>query len=202
MDRATQMRVAESKLSLLGDGSELVVDSNGDLEVILEANPQSQNSLRLPPGANSLLIREMYYDWETEEASHLSIERIGASYPAPPSTAQALDQAMDRMCSFLTRQPVARRSRPDTKLRRRSGHAVVRPHGQILRPRLRRPGLWVRPVLLRPRRGRHRDGAAAGVHLLGLPIGSQYFESYDWPVRQTSINGHQALLDRDGCSAW
>lgn len=32
----------------------------------------------------------------------------------------------------------------------------------------------------------------------GIQLCSHFWEARDWPLRQTSINGHQAVLDEDG----
>ena len=56
---------------------ELDLGPNGEVDLILSADPQEGNWLPIAENATTLVIRHFFYDWDTEVASSLSIARIG-----------------------------------------------------------------------------------------------------------------------------
>ncbi|KRF21299.1 hypothetical protein ASG90_02190 [Nocardioides sp. Soil797] len=61
----------------------LRVDENGDCELILSAEPHEGNWLPLTPDADHLMSRQYFYDWDTEEAAHISVERLDDTGDGP-----------------------------------------------------------------------------------------------------------------------
>src|SRR5580704_4489232 len=57
---------------------ELDLGPNGEVDLVLSADPQDGNWLAIAENATTLVVRHFFYDWDTEVASTLSIERIGA----------------------------------------------------------------------------------------------------------------------------
>ena len=57
---------------------ELDLGPDGEVELVLSAEPQEGNWLPIAENATQLVVRHFFYDWDTEVASSLSIERIGA----------------------------------------------------------------------------------------------------------------------------
>ena len=58
---------------------ELDLGPDGEVDLILSADPHEGNWLPIAENATALVVRHFFYDWDTEVASSLSIERIGAA---------------------------------------------------------------------------------------------------------------------------
>ena len=58
---------------------ELDLGPDGEVDLILSADSHEGNWLPIAENATALVIRHFFYDWDTEVASSLSIERIGAA---------------------------------------------------------------------------------------------------------------------------
>ena len=56
---------------------DLEVDADGNFEAILSADDHDGNWLRIQGDHPTLVVRHFFYDWDTEKASSLQIERIG-----------------------------------------------------------------------------------------------------------------------------
>ena len=57
---------------------ELDLGPDGEVDLILSAEPHEGNWLAIAENATALVVRHFFYDWDTEVASSLYIERIGA----------------------------------------------------------------------------------------------------------------------------
>ena len=79
---------------------ELEVDADGNFEVLLSADRQAGNWMRIEGDHPTLTVRHFFYDWDTEVASSLSIERLGA-----PSEKAARPQVDPR--AVVARQLIA-----------------------------------------------------------------------------------------------
>ena len=56
---------------------DLEVDADGNFEAMLSADDHDGNWLRIQGDHPTLVVRHFFYDWETEKASSLQIERVG-----------------------------------------------------------------------------------------------------------------------------
>ena len=54
---------------------ELDLGPDGEVELVLSADPHEGNWLPIADNATQLVVRHFFYDWDTEVASSLSIER-------------------------------------------------------------------------------------------------------------------------------
>jgi hypothetical protein len=66
------------KMLLTGflEGGDLTSDAQGNFVVRLGGEPQSKNWLPLPPGTNTLMIRQSFLDRSKETEAHYSIRRL------------------------------------------------------------------------------------------------------------------------------
>ncbi|MGA2474443.1 MAG: hypothetical protein ABSG39_13270, partial [Acidimicrobiales bacterium] len=72
---------------------ELDMGPSGEVELILSADHQDGNWLPIAENATTLVVRHFFYDWDTEVASSLFIERIGEKgekAPRPPEDPRAV----------------------------------------------------------------------------------------------------------------
>ena len=177
---------------------ELDLGPGGEVDLILSAQEHEGNWLPLAEDASNLVIRHFFYDWDTEVASSLSIERIG---PAAERTSKA---AVDPR-AVVARQMVA------------LGDFVVGNLDFFLQfSQPETPNSFLPPL----------DGTAMGAAaenrpvigswelapdealLLEVPppeglywsysLGNPWWETIDYAAHQSSLNGFQADVDRDG----
>ena len=61
---------------------ELEVDADGNFEVVLSGDERAGNWMRIEGDHPTLTVRHFFYDWDTEVASSLRIERLGDALEA------------------------------------------------------------------------------------------------------------------------
>jgi hypothetical protein len=84
--------------------SDLVVDDDGRLELVIGPDARDGNHLRSTPGARLLLIRQYLYDWACDPIVSFTIERVDtAGVSAPPPTPEAVAAALDRATRWVDR---------------------------------------------------------------------------------------------------
>lgn len=84
--------------------SDLVVDDDGQLELVIGPDPSGGNHLVSTPGARLLLIRQYMYDWARDPVVSFTIERVDTSgVAAPAPTAEGVAVALDRAARWVER---------------------------------------------------------------------------------------------------
>ena len=158
--------------------------------------------LRLGPydgGAKTLIVREVFNDWDTEERGTLWIERTDTvGRPAPSADPRAARAAV------RDRRPAARRGRSGPGSRSRTSSSTgSRPTPSPRRPPP--PGAWSRSA---PRSATTRwpttrrwsspCRSAPTAPTRPIQIGSDWYASTDYETHQTSLTKAQAVTDPDG----
>ncbi len=177
---------------------ELDLGPNGEVELVLSEQAHDGNWLPIAGDATGLVVRHFFYDWDTEEASTLSIERIGAASTTPdrpPVDPRAVvarqlvalgDFVLANLEFFLQ---FARPETPNTFLPPLDGTAMGAAAEN--RPVI---GSWqLEPdealiIEVRPPQGLYWS----------FSLGNPWWETIDYARHQSSINGHQAAVDDDG----
>ncbi|OBI42835.1 hypothetical protein A5708_20025 [Mycobacterium colombiense] len=179
---------------------ELETDPDGNFEVVLSASKQpgrAGNWMRIEGEHPTLTVRHFFYDWDTEVASSLRIERLGDPvrattppvdpYAAVTSQLTALgDFVADNLAFFL-----------------QFGSAAP-PNGFL--PPIDRTDMGAaaenRPVI---GRWELHPGEALIVEVQPPPgiywsfsIGNPWWETIHYGRHQSSLNAHQAAMDSDG----
>ncbi|WP_197499406.1 DUF1214 domain-containing protein [Mycobacterium sp. 1245852.3] len=178
---------------------ELETDPDGHFEVVLSAEqPERQgNWMRIEGEHPTLTARHFFYDWNTEVASSLRIERLG---DAVPGAGRRADPAV-----ALTRQLVALGDFVADNLAFFLQFGAAAPRNGFLPP-IDRTDIGAaaenRPVI-----GRwelHPDEALIvevqppeGVYW-SFSIGNPWWETIHYGRHQSSLNAHQAAVDSDG----
>lgn len=179
---------------LLDRSSDFQIEPDGSFEVILSESEQPGNWLRLPPGKGSIIVRQYYYDWLTEEPATIHIEKVGAQYPPEPVSSERVEEGIRLLIDWVRGVPAACRhaveghyTAPDDRLEfvpldfgwadlmYGKGHYTCAPDEAVI--------VEVTPPV---------------APYWGIQLVTHYWEALDWHLRQTSINGHQAQLDDDG----
>lgn len=193
-------------MSVHDSRSDVKLGENGEVEFFLGREKLSDNWLTIPPGPSVFLLRQWFYDWDVEEQGQFFIERIGATYPAPPVTSEVLAERLARYTHFL---------------RSTSAAFVTSAAQHYSAPSDRIPFPKVMAEISEEHENPDAYSMRGQVYGLGhykceldeavileveppecpywsFALFSQYWERSDWLTRPTSINGHQAVLGEDG----
>jgi hypothetical protein len=178
---------------------ELDVGPGGEVELFLSAEHHDGNWLPIAPDASALVVRHFFYDWDTEVASTLSIERIGgprnrpgqrpAEDPRAVIARQLIalgDYLVGNLDFFLQ---FARPEMPNTFLPPLDGTAMG-------------AAAENRPVIgsfeLGPDEALLVEVTPPEGLYWSFSIGNPWWETIDYANHQSSLNGYQAVVDDDG----
>ncbi|MFZ0251260.1 MAG: DUF1214 domain-containing protein [Acidimicrobiales bacterium] len=177
---------------------ELDLGPNGEVDLILSAEPQEGNWLEIADNATALVIRHFFYDWDTEVASSLSIERIGAKSEKAARPTEDPRAVVARQLIALGDFVVAnlefflqfsRPETPNTFLPPLDGTAMGAAAEN--RPVI---GSWE----LAPDEALVVEVAPPEGLYWSYSLGNPWWETIDYGSHQSSLNGHQAVVDDDG----
>jgi hypothetical protein len=178
---------------------ELDLGPGGEVQLFLSADHHDGNWLPIAPDASALVVRHFFYDWDTEVASSLSIERIGDARDRPAERqaedpraviARQLialgDYTVGNLDFFLQ---FARPETPNTFLPPLDGTAMG-------------AAAENRPVIgsfeLGPDEALLVEVTPPEGLYWSFSIGNPWWETIDYANHQSSLNGHQAAVDDDG----
>ncbi len=177
---------------------EIELAPNGDFEIILSGDERPGNWMKIADDATQLVVRHFFYDWDTEVASSLSIERIEGTPPSVhPDTVDpraamarqlvALGDFVEANLDFFLQ--FARPEQPNTFLPPYDGTAMGAAAEN--RPVM---GSWQLEadealiVEVTPPEGLYWS----------YSLGNPWWETINYAAHQSSLNGHQAAVDDDG----
>ena len=185
---------------------ELDLGPDGEVDLMLSAEPHDGNWLPIAENATILVVRHFFYDWDSEVASSLSIERVGAS---------AAERDGDRE---------GKEERPLRDQREVAARQLIA-LGDFVLGNLDFFLQFSRPeapnTFLPPLDGTNMGAAAENRPVIGsfqlepdeallvevtppeglywsYSIGNPWWETIDYARHQSSLNGHQAVVDDDG----
>ncbi|MGP0032876.1 MAG: DUF1214 domain-containing protein [Acidimicrobiales bacterium] len=176
---------------------DLAIAEDGTFELYLSAERRHGNWLPLVEGASSLVIRQFFYDWATERPASLEIECL--SHPDPPAGPQpGAEERTARQLAALgafVRDSV-RFWWDVEEAGRAQGMNAFRP--PVVRADIGgatdNVTVWGSWELA--------DDEALIVEVTPPPalywsvsLGNQWWETIDYARHQSSLNGHQAVLD-------
>jgi hypothetical protein len=176
---------------------ELEVDADGNFEVVLSADERAGNWMRLEGDHPTLTVRHFFYDWDTEVASSLRIERIS-------DTVGAQNNSIDAEMA-VSRQLVALGDFVRDNLVFFLQFGAAAPTNGFLPP-IDRSDMGAaaenRPVI---GRWELQPGEALIVEVQppegiywSYSIGNPWWETIHYGRHQSSLNAHQAAVDSDG----
>lgn len=184
---------------------DLAVDDGGHFELLLSARRQPGNWMRLDERVSSLVVRQFFYDWEAEEPAELRIECMGRPDcpPAPssgaeaPGDAAAVARQVEALGKFVLES--VRFWWDIEEMGRAQGlNAFRQPNARTdmggAEENVTEWGSWDlvgdQALLI--------EVTPPEAVYWSLAMGNQWWESLDYAGHQTSLNGHQAVLDDDG----
>ena len=180
---------------------ELDLGPHGEVDLVLSPEAHQGNWLSIGEDATQLVVRHFFYDWDSEVASSLRIERIGPG----ANENEAPVRQRDDPRAIVARQLIA------------LGDFVAANLDFFLQ--FSRPD--VPNTFLPPLDGTSMGGAAENRPIIGswdlgpdevllvevtppgglywsVSLGNAWWETIDYGRHQSSLNGHQAAVDDDG----
>ncbi len=189
-----------STANVLLDPDEIEIAPNGDFEIVLSGEEHPGNWMKVADDATQLVVRHFFYDWDTEVASSLSIERLSGAEPVvvperepiDPRAATArqliaLGDFVEANLDFFLQ--FAKPEKPNTFNPPFDGTAM----GAAAENRPVMGSFEIGPdealvVEVEPPKGLYWS----------YSIGNPWWETIDYARHQSSLNGHQACIDDDG----
>ncbi|MGD1171327.1 hypothetical protein ACKUVQ_21150 [Mycobacterium seoulense] len=176
---------------------ELEVDPDGNFEVVLSADERPGNWMRIEGDHPTLTVRHFFYDWDTEVASSLHIERLGDAVDAHgpsvgPDAALSRqlvalgDFVRDNLAFFLQFGGAAPTNGFLPPIDRTDIGAAAENRPVIGRWELRPDEALI--VEVKPPQGIYWS----------FSIGNPWWETIHYGRHQSSLNAHQAVVDSDG----
>lgn len=174
--------------------SEFAVEDDGTIEVVLSAAEQPGNWVRIADGPGVTIMRQYYYDWDTEEAAALVIERDGVTYPPPPLRPEQIGERLELLIAWIRKVGAACRF-------------AINEYYEAEPGALNFVAIDFAWADLLYGKGTYTCARDEAVILSVTPpqaaywqyqLTSHFWEALDYNLRQTSLNGHQAVLDGDG----
>lgn len=178
---------------------DLEVGADGEFEVILSADRHDGNWLPIAGDHPTLTVRNFFYDWDTEAPASLAIERIGPAVESDPH-----DEAVDADVS-VSRQLYALGDFVYDNLKFFLDFGAM-PQANCFIPPMDMTEMGAaaenRPVI-----GRFELEPDEALILEVLPpdgvywsisLGNPWLETIHYGRHQSSLNGHQAVIDADG----
>jgi hypothetical protein len=200
---SSRMFDVESRRGFMGDlgdwalvdrRSEFELGSDRLVEVVLSRDERPGNWIRLAEGPGSIIVRQYYYDWLTEEPAFLRIDRDGAEYPAIPVTAEEIAERTTLLIAWLRKVPPALQHAVSTYYEAPLNGFVYGTldygwadlqYGKAVYECDTDQAVIV-------------EFAPPDAPYWGIQLTSHFWEARDWNLRQSSLNGHQAVPDDDG----
>jgi hypothetical protein len=183
------------------DVDTLEIEPAGTFELTLGGSEIEGNWMALPEGATTLHVRQFFYDWDSEQPAHLTIERIDdGELREPPRVApggiprqlEALGRFVHDNTEWWARIAQEKRALKNSFPDDAGGLGSVGSGSQKYQSfgigyfDLAEDEALV--VEVKPPKAKYWS----------LHLGNYWMESLDFANHQSSLNGHQAVLDTDG----
>jgi len=182
---------------------DLDMDDDGHFELVLSASPHPGNWMPLTEGSSSLVVRQFFYDWTEEAAAELSIEcterrstTVSDIVPPPLSVAgvgaqlEALGAFVEASVEFWLDVEEAGRRQGVNCFRQPAALTTMGAAAENVSTW----GSWS----LTEDESLVIEVPPPEALYWSVSLGNFWWETVDYADRQSSLNGHQAVLDPDG----
>jgi hypothetical protein len=186
------------------DADTLELGEDGRFELIVggEQRPgSSENWMPLPEGASALAVRQFFYDWDNEVPAHFEIERIddGERRPPPsvapggvPAQLEAIGRFVHDNTAWWAR--IAQQKRAQVNSFPDDGGGL----GEVSAGSQKYQAFGIGYFQLADDEALLVEVTPPRAKYWSLHLGNYWMESMDFANHQSSLNGHQAVLDADG----
>ena len=193
-------------------GAELATHEDGSFELLLSPEQESTsrsgstskpssagNWLAMRADAEFVLLRQYFNDWETERPADLIIERIGAKWPPPPPRTDQVADRLEQLSMWLERGGALWEKMSRAYLAMPLNSLVVHlPRDSDERAGMAGQAYGMGNFQCEPDEAVIVEYTPPPCHHWSFSLANYYWESIDFATRQSSLNGHQAVLDSDG----
>jgi hypothetical protein len=182
---------------------DLDMDEDGRFELVLSATEHPGNWMPLTGSSSSLVVRQFFYDWSGETAADLSIECTSRppvaaedTVPAPLSPAglasqiQALGEFVEASVDFWLEVEESGRKQGVNCFREPAALTKMGAAAENVSTW----GSWS----LGEDEALVIEVSPPEALYWSVSLGNYWWETIDYANRQSSLNGHQAVLDSDG----
>ncbi len=182
------------------DGFELETGAKGDFELWIGGQRRGDNWLPSAENAEFLLVRQYFADWEGERPADVSIEREGASYPAPPPRTDQVADRLEKLARWLDRGGALWENMSRGFLSMEPNTLVIHmPEDAGERSGMRGQAYGMGHFQCEPGEAVIVEFAVPRCHHWGVALANAYWEAVEYATHQSSLNGHQARRDAGGC---
>ena len=193
----------ESSANVVAD--DLDIDSDGRFELVLSHDEHPGNWMPVSERASSFVVRQFFYDWDTEVPARLDIEciRPGPSGPAQRSTGPtdlspagvarqlvAIGEFVNASIEFWLDIEEAGRAQGVNMFRQPNARTDMGGAAENVSVW----GSWD----LGPDQALVIEVAPPKALYWSVALGNYWWETIDYANHQSSLNGHQAVVDADG----
>ena len=202
-NRGSARYVGLQVMAGMGSTSNALIDDfelgpNGEFEIFLSADPRNGNWLPLDEHATMLVVRHFFYDWEHEVPVTMSIESLSGA-------ADIEERSAEEPKAIMARQVIALGDFVEENLKFFLGFSNPDAPNYFLPP-LDGTAMGAaaenRPVIgswkLAPDEALIMEITPPEGLYWGYSLGNVWWETIDYGNRQSSLNGHQAVVDDDG----
>lgn len=202
-NRGSARYVGLQVMAGMGSTSNALIDDfelgpNGEFEIFLSADPRNGNWLPLDEHATMLVVRHFFYDWEHEVPVTMSIESLSGA-------ADIEERSAEEPKAIMARQVIALGDFVEENLKFFLGFSNPDAPNNFLPP-LDGTAMGAaaenRPVIgswkLAPDEALIMEITPPEGLYWGYSLGNVWWETIDYGNRQSSLNGHQAVVDDDG----
>ena len=182
------------------DGFDLAEAADGSFELTLSAQPRPGNWLRLGPGAEFVLVRQYFADWETEQPADVLIERADeGAYPIAPPRSDAVARRLERLSDWLDKGGALWEKMSRGLLAMEPNTLVVhRPDDAGEHTGMRGQAYGMGNFQCGPDEAVIVEFEPPACHHWSVSLANWWWEAVEYATRQSSLNHHQARLDGDG----
>jgi hypothetical protein len=184
-------------------GDQLELEPDGSFTLWIGPTQRPGNWMSTPEGADFLIVRQFFYDWNSETPAVLHIERIlreGESGDVVNDNAATPDRVARQLASIVTWLNASAKFWVDVEVmgqmsdRNRFQPATAKPQSGGAIENLNGWGHFD----LGPDEALIIDVQPAQALYWSVHLGNFWWESLDYCYRHTSLNGFQAALHQDG----
>ena len=182
------------------DGFELETAADGSFELWIGGERRGANWLPSAGNAEFLLVRQYFDDWEGERPADLDIEREGATYPMPPPRTDWLADRFEKLVRWLDRGGTLWENMSQGFLSMEPNTLVIHlPEAAGERSGMRGQAYGMGHFQCEPGEAVVVEFSVPRCHHWGVALAGGYWEAVEYATHQSSLNGHQARRDSDGC---
>jgi len=181
------------------DGFELEAAADGSFELWIGGAKRGDNWLPSAEGAEFLLVRQYFADWEGERPADLWVEREGALYPMPPPRTDHVAERLEKLSRWLDKGGALWEKMSRGFLSMEPNSLVIHmPEDAGERSGMRGQAYGMGHFQCDPGEAVIVEFEVPRCHHWGVALANGYWEAVEYATHQSSLNGHQARRDGDG----